>query len=62
METTIVGYIEVIFGLYKDTGKENGNYYSRLYRGPNGPGVLPIRIRSTTRLKAMQQGCFKYWV
>ena len=33
METTIVGYIEVILGLYKDTGKENGNYYSGLYRG-----------------------------
>ena len=30
METTIAGYIgitEYIFGLYWDSGKENGNYY-----------------------------------
>ena len=30
METTIV--IKVILGLYRDTGKENGNYYNGLYR------------------------------
>ena len=32
METTIVywGYIRVILGLYRDIGKENGNYYSIL--------------------------------
>ena len=28
METTIIGYIRVILGLYWDNGKENGNYYS----------------------------------
>ena len=37
METTIMGYIGVISGLYRglyrDNGKENGNYYNGLYRG-----------------------------
>ena len=28
METTIIGYI---LGLYKDNGKEHGNYHNRLY-------------------------------
>ena len=27
METTIMGYIRVIFGLDRDNGKEHGNYY-----------------------------------
>ena len=30
METTILGYIGIIgyiLGLYRDNGKENGNYY-----------------------------------
>ena len=26
METTIMGYIRVIWGLYGENGKENGNY------------------------------------
>ena len=33
METTIMGYIGMIgymSGLYRDTGKENGNHYSRI--------------------------------
>ena len=30
METTIIYW--VIFGLYRDNGKENGNYYYGLYR------------------------------
>ena len=38
METTIIyglyrGYIWIMLGLYKDNGKENGNYYDGLYRG-----------------------------
>ena len=28
METTIMGFIGYIMGLYWDNGKENGNYYS----------------------------------
>ena len=28
METTIIGYIGYILGLYRDNGKDNGNYYS----------------------------------
>ena len=32
MDTTIMGYIRVILGLYWDNGKENGNYYTGLYR------------------------------
>ena len=28
METTKMGYIEYILGLYWDNGKENGNYYN----------------------------------
>ena len=28
METTIMGYIGYILGLYWDNGKENGNYCS----------------------------------
>ena len=36
METIIVGYIGIllgyILGLYRDNGKENGNYYNGLYR------------------------------
>ena len=33
METIILyrGYMEVILGIYWDNGKENGNYYIRLY-------------------------------
>ena len=27
METTILQYIGVIYGLYRNTGKETGNYY-----------------------------------
>ena len=27
METTIMGFIGYILGLYWDNGKENGNYY-----------------------------------
>ena len=27
METTISGYIGIILGLYRDNGKENGNYH-----------------------------------
>ena len=30
METTIMGYISVLLGLYWDIRKENGNYYSTL--------------------------------
>ena len=30
METTIIGYI---LGFYWDNGKENGNYYNRVYIG-----------------------------
>ena len=30
METTIIHYI---WGLYRDNGKENGNYYNTLYMG-----------------------------
>ena len=30
MEITRVGYT---FGLYRDDGKENGNYYSKVYVG-----------------------------
>ena len=26
-----LGYIGVIWGLYRDNGKENGNYYNRVY-------------------------------
>ena len=33
METTTMGSIGVIMGLYMDNGKENGNYYNGLYRG-----------------------------
>ena len=29
METTIMGYIRIILGLYWDNGKENGNYYEK---------------------------------
>ena len=34
METTIMGYTEImgyILGLYKDKGKENGNYYLLIF-------------------------------
>ena len=30
METTIMGFIGCILGLYRDNGKENGNYFSIL--------------------------------
>ena len=30
METIIIGYIGVILGLYRDDGKEHGNYYNRV--------------------------------
>ena len=34
METTTVyrGYIGVILGLYRDSGKENGGYYIYIFR------------------------------
>ena len=32
METTTMGYIGIIQGLYRDNGKENGNYYNGLFR------------------------------
>ena len=32
METTIIGYIGLYRDYYRDNGKENGNYYNRLYR------------------------------
>ena len=28
METTIMGFIGYMMGLYRDNGKENGNYYN----------------------------------
>ena len=28
METTIMGYVGYILGLYRDNGEGNGNYYS----------------------------------
>ena len=31
IETTMLGYIRAILGLYWDNGKENGNYYIGLY-------------------------------
>ena len=34
METTIMGYIGVILGLYWDNGKENGNYKIQLLNWP----------------------------
>ena len=34
METTIMGYIRVILGLFRESGKENGNYYSG-FKGPH---------------------------
>ena len=33
METTIMGYARVILGLYRDNGKEHGNYYSGIIYG-----------------------------
>ena len=36
METTIMGFIGHIMGLYWDNGKENGNYYNGFYRAYNG--------------------------
>ena len=33
METAIMGYVRVILGLYRDNGKENGNYYSGIIYG-----------------------------
>ena len=32
METTIMGYIGYMLGLYRDNGEENGNYYNGLCR------------------------------
>ena len=32
MATIIMGYIGVTKGLYRDNGKEDGNYYNALYR------------------------------
>ena len=29
----VLGYIATILGLYWDNGKENGNYYNRIYIG-----------------------------
>ena len=36
MENQMEGYIGIILGLYRDNGKENGNYYNGLYRGYMG--------------------------
>ena len=33
METTVMGYIGFILGLYWGNGKENGNYYNGEYIG-----------------------------
>ena len=33
METTIMGHIWDILGLYAENGKEHGNYYNGLYSG-----------------------------
>ena len=32
METTKMGYIGYILGLYRDDGKENGNYHNGFFR------------------------------
>ena len=32
METTTMGYIGVLQGVYKENGREHGNYYNGLYR------------------------------
>ena len=32
MESTIMGYIRYILGLYWDNGKENGKYYNGMYK------------------------------
>ena len=34
-----LGIIGYILGLYRDSGKENGNYYSGLYRDYKGVGL-----------------------
>ena len=33
METIVIGIYWDIFGLYRDTGKENGNYCNWVYLG-----------------------------
>ena len=50
METTIMGYIGVILGLYWDNGKENGNYYNGLYWGYIGfyIGIMEKKMETTT--------------
>ena len=48
METTTMGFIGCILGLYWDNGKENGNYYSilRLTGDPTkGLGFRGLRFR-----------------
>ena len=43
--TTIMGYIRVILGLYRDNGKENGNYnyigVVGVYHAGPGPSLYP---------------------
>ena len=41
MATTIMGYIGVAKGLYRDSGKEDGNYYNGLYRDDYKDPSLP---------------------
>ena len=43
METTIMGYIRVILGLFRENGKENGNYYSG-FKGPHIGGCVSVSL------------------
>ena len=48
METTILGYIGIlgyILGLYRDNGKENGNYYIGLYWDHREYSVSGLRVQ-----------------
>ena len=45
MVVKIIGIIGYILGLYRDNGKENGNYYNGLYRvyiGCNMGGIWVV--------------------
>ena len=42
----LITYLVIIWGLYRDNGKENGNYYGILYKGYMGL----LEVRSTYNL------------
>ena len=47
IETTIMGYIGYILGLYRDNGKARGNYYRGYIIRIYSPNAVPVECSPT---------------